>query len=60
MPLYTGGFNDSLVIARVKERGFWWFTPGTLGDRDLNVALPLGANEDHEIHRLVTWWPFLP
>ncbi|TCN33596.1 hypothetical protein EV644_12177 [Kribbella orskensis] len=49
--------NDRLVIARVKKRGIWWFTPGSLGDRDIDVALPLGSN-DQEIHRQVSWWPF--
>jgi hypothetical protein len=52
------GHNDSLVIARVKERGFWWFTPGSLGNRDIDVALPVRSGVEG-IDLRVSWWPFV-
>jgi hypothetical protein len=50
------GLTSELPIARVNERGFWWFTPGTLGDRTIAAALPTGS--DSAIHLVVDWWPF--
>jgi hypothetical protein len=49
------GYDTARPIARLEERGLWWFAPGDLGNRNIDVALP--SRDTPEVHRVVSWWP---
>jgi hypothetical protein len=49
------GYDAERPIARLEERGLWWFAPDDMGNRDINVALP--KRDTPEVQRVVSWWP---
>jgi hypothetical protein len=50
------GMDSTKLIAKIEERGLWWFTPSSLEGRNPDIACPVNAGVDG-ITRVVMWWP---